>query len=204
MDMPIEAQVKCLDGICGQSTCVIIDPKTRIAKFVMVEDMDEPDAQYLVPLDEIKLSAPHLIQLRCTKYELKKKTRFAHVDYQWRAVPLSFYPPGNYMIAPIMVTENARVRISQQEVPAGELAVCLGAEVRASDGYVGQLEEFLLDPATEHIDYLVLHERHLWRLKELIVPASQIGQFKDNTIYLKSDKQTIEQLQNAAAHSKNS
>ncbi len=72
MDMPMNAQVECLDGICGQSTCLIINPATRFVTHVAVEDKDEPDAQYLIPLEEIRLSTRHLIQLRCTKYEMKK------------------------------------------------------------------------------------------------------------------------------------
>ncbi len=197
----MKAQVECLDGIYGQSICVIINPATQFVTHVVVEDKDESDAQYLVPLEEINLSMPHLIQLRCTKYELQQMPRFVRIDYERRSVPHTLYPSGDYLIGPTMILENDLVPISHEQVPEGELAVHQGAQVEARDGHIGQLDEFLLDPTTEQIDYLVFRERHLWHHAELIVPASQIVQIKDDTIFLKSDKRTIEQMQNAAAHS---
>ncbi len=200
MDIPINAQVECLDGFCGQSTCILINPTTQFVTHVVVEDKDESGAQYLVPLGEIKLSMPHLIQLRCTKYELQQLPRFVRIDYERRSVPHTLYPFGDYLIGPTMIEENDLVAIAHEQVPEGELAVHQGAQIEAKDGHLGRLEEFLLDPTTEQINYLVFRERHLWHREELIVPASQIEQIKDDTIYLKSDKHTIEDMQDTAAH----
>ncbi len=195
MDMPVKAHVECPDGPCGRSTCIIIDPATRFVTHVVVEDQDEPEAQYLVPLREIKLSMPHLIQLRCTKHELQQMPRFVRIDYERRSVPYTIYSAGDYMIGPTMIMEDDLVPISHEQVPEGELAVHQGARVEAADGTIGRVDEFLLDPTTEQIDYLVLRKQHLWRHKELMVPASQIEQIKDDTIYLKGDRHTIERMQ---------
>lgn len=199
MDLPIQAQVECLDGVCGQSTCVLINPATQFVTHIVVEDTDKPEAQYLVPLAEIKLSMPHLIQLRCTIFELKKMARFVRIDYERRSTlyPLCWYE--GYLGGPTMMLEDNLVPILHPLVPEGELAVHQGTQVEARDGHLGQLDEFLLDPTTERIDYIVLHERHLWHHQALIVPASQIKQIKDDTIYLMSDRRAIERLQNAAA-----
>ncbi len=202
MDIPVKAQVECLDGICGQSTCVIIDPATRFVTHVVVEDKDKPEAQYLVPLNAFKLSMPHLIQLRYTKYELRKMPRFVRIDYERRVLPYTFYPPGN-TVGPTVIIASDMIPISHEQTPKGELAVHQGAQVKAVDGPIGQVDEFLLDPTTEQINYLVFRTRHLWRRQALIVPASQIEQITDNAIYLKSDRQTIEQMQYATARSKN-
>ncbi len=96
--------------------------------------------------------------------------------------------------------EDDLVRVSRQQVPEGELAVHRGAQVKARDGDIGELDEILLDPTTEQIDYLAVRERQLWRHKELTISATQIERIADDAIYLKSDKQTIEHLQNATAH----
>jgi sporulation protein YlmC with PRC-barrel domain len=198
MDMPVKAQVECLDGLCGQSTCLIIDPATRFVTHVVVEDKDEPEARYLVPLKEIKLGMPHLIQLRCTKYELRHMPRFSRVTYEPRVMPYALYPPdGNG--GPTMIIEKDMVPIFLEQVPEGEVAVHSNARVEAHDGQIGQVDELLLDPTTEQIDYLVLRERHLWHHKELTIPATQIERITDDVIYLKSDKKTIEQLQDATA-----
>jgi sporulation protein YlmC with PRC-barrel domain len=195
MDLPIQAQVECLDGRCGQSTCVLINPATQFVTHIVVEDKDDPAAQYLVPLDAIKLSTPHLIQLRCTIDELKKMPRFVRIDYERRSTPYPLYLYGSYLMGSSIMLEDNLVPIPHLLVPEGELAVHQGAQVQAHDGHLGQLDEFLLDPTTEQIDYVVFHERHLWHQKALIVPASQIEQIKDDTIYLKINKQTIEQMQ---------
>ena len=199
MDMPIKAQVECLDGLCGQSTCLIIDPATRFVTHVVVEDKDDPEAQYLVPLAEIKLSTVHRIQLRCTQFELKEMSRFVQRHYERRAVPVTLYPFTEYAMGTTMMIEEDEVPVFQQQVPQGKVAMHQGAQVKASDGDLGRLDEFLLDPTTEQIDYLVVRERQLWHHKELTIPATQIERITDDAIYLKSDKQTIEHLQHAAA-----
>jgi sporulation protein YlmC with PRC-barrel domain len=199
MDMPVKAQVECLDGICGQSTCLIINPATRFVTHVVVEDKDDPEAQYLVPLAEIKLSTPQLIQLRCTQFELRKMPRFVHAHHERRAMPVTLYPFTEYTMGATMMIEEDEVPVLQQQVPEGELAMHQGAQVKATDGHIGQLDEFLLDPTTEQIDYLVVRERQLWHQKELTIPATQIERITDDAIYLKSDKQTIEHLQDAPA-----
>jgi sporulation protein YlmC with PRC-barrel domain len=194
MDMPVKAQVECLDGICGQSTCLIINSATQFVTHMVVEDKDEAGAQYLVPLEEVKLSTPHLIQLRCTKYELQQMPRFIRIDYERRSAPYTLYPSGNGVIGTLTV-EDDLVPITHEQIPEGEIVVHQGAQVDANDGHIGQLDEFLLDPTTEQIDYLVVREHHLWHQQELTVPASQIDTIKDDTIYLKIDKHTIEQMQ---------
>ncbi len=200
MDMPVKAPVECLDGMYGQGISLIINPATRFVTHVVVEDEHEPKTQYLVPLEEIKLSTPHLIQLRCTTYELQQMPRFVQFTYERRIVP-AVYPPEVNLIGSAIVMEDEVVPIMHEQVPEGDVAVHAGAQVEATDGPIGQLDEFLLDPTTKQIDYLVFREHHLWRHEELIVSASQIAQIKADKVYLKSDKQTIEQLQNATAHS---
>ena len=113
MDIPVKAQVECLDGPCGQSTCIIIDPVKRFVTHVVVEDKDEPEAQYLVPLNEFKLSMPHLIQLRCTKYELRKMPRFIHITQEDRMMPYTFYPPGSNL-GPTMIWERDLVPVPHE------------------------------------------------------------------------------------------
>jgi hypothetical protein len=199
MDVPVRAQVECLDGICGQATCLVINPATRFVTHVVVKDKDEPEAQYLIPFEEIKLSTPHLIQLRCTIHELRQMPRFAHITYERRVIP-AVYSPDVDLATSAIIMEEAVVPIAHEQVPEGEVAVHSGAQVEATDGPIGQLDEFLLDPTTKQIDYLVFRAHHLWHHEELIVSASQIEKIKPDKVYLKSDKQTIEQLQNATAH----
>ena len=201
MDMPIDAQVQCLDGQGGQSTGVIINPATRCITHVIVEDNGVPPAQHLVPVEEITLSTPHEIQLRRGKNDLQKMDNFVRIEYEEREAPHVFYPLSDSMLWPAVVMEEQVVPVVHQRLPPGELAVHRGARVTATNGHLGQVYEFLVDPTDEHITALVVRERHLWTHQLLTVPTLQIARIKDDTVYLKSDKQTIKRMQSEAAHS---
>jgi sporulation protein YlmC with PRC-barrel domain len=86
------------------------------------------------------------------------------------------------------------VPVTCEPIPLGELAVRRSARVKATDGYVGRVDEFLVDPTTRHITQLVLRERHLWGRREVIVPVSEIDRIREDVVYLKLDKQAIESL----------
>jgi sporulation protein YlmC with PRC-barrel domain len=66
--------------------------------------------------------------------------------------------------------------------------------VEATDGHVGQVDEFLVDPTNEHITHLVLREGHLWGQKDVTIPVSQIDRIEQDVVYLKLDKHGIEKL----------
>ncbi len=66
--------------------------------------------------------------------------------------------------------------------------------MEASDGHVGRVDEFLIDPDTDNITHLVLREGHLWGKKDVTIPVSQIDHYKENIVYLKLNKQAIDDL----------
>jgi sporulation protein YlmC with PRC-barrel domain len=90
--------------------------------------------------------------------------------------------------------EKRYIPLEHESIPAGELAVHRGAAVEASDGYVGRVDEFLVDPENEHITHLVMREGHLWEQKEVTIPASAIARVEEDAVYLKLNKAGIEAL----------
>ncbi len=66
--------------------------------------------------------------------------------------------------------------------------------VEATDGYVGQVDELLINANNRKVTHLVLRERHIFRQKEITIPVSQIDHVDENTIYLKLDRQSVEAL----------
>lgn len=103
------------------------------------------------------------------------------------------YRGAPYLI-PMGDWEPEQIRVRHETIPWGEIAVHRGAHVEATDGRVGQVDEFLVDPASEQITQLVLREGHLWGQKDVTIPASAIDRTEQDTIYLKLDKRTIEAL----------
>ncbi|MDX2472450.1 MAG: hypothetical protein QNL91_01975 [Candidatus Krumholzibacteria bacterium] len=53
------------------------------------------------------------------------------------------------------------IQVDEEQIPPGDLAVHRGARVEATDGKVGTLGEFLVNPLTGHISRLILMEGHL-------------------------------------------
>jgi hypothetical protein len=100
----------------------------------------------------------------------------------------SFYMP--YVTPGITLT----VPVEHMQIPLGELAVRRGTRVEATDGYVGKVDEFVVNPDNCHITHLVMREGHLWGKKEVIIPLSALGDTRKDTVFLKLDKHQVESL----------
>jgi uncharacterized protein YrrD len=86
------------------------------------------------------------------------------------------------------------VPFEHEHIPAGEIAIRRGTPVEATDGQVGKVDEFLVDPENDIITHLVLREGHLWGKKDVTIPVSEIDRLGEEAVYLKLDKEAIEEL----------
>ncbi len=96
--------------------------------------------------------------------------------------------------------ESVRIPVEIPQVPPGELAVRRGTRVEATDGPVGQVDEFLIDPGSGNIPHLVMREGHLWGQKDVSIPVSEIGEERDDAVVLKLDKEQIAALPTIPIH----
>jgi len=192
MDMPVNAEVRCADGVCGQSVCVIVNPVTRQITHLVVAEENFLHTQRLVPVDLVIDSTPHLIHLRCVKADLAAQKPFVETEYIQGDMAYSIYVANQYTMWPYVIPET--LPIEHIHIPPGELAVRRGAQVQATDGRVGQVDEFLVNPVNGYITHLVLREGHLWGQKDVTIPVSQIERIEENTVYLKLDRHSIEAL----------
>jgi sporulation protein YlmC with PRC-barrel domain len=143
-----------------------------------------PHAERLVPIDWVTEATPHTIHLRCTSDRLAGMEEFIERE------DILVWPTTTF--APVL--EPTPVTLKHERVPQGELVIHRGARVEATDGHVGQVDEFLVDPTNEHITHLVLREGHLWGQKDVTIPVSQIDRIEQDVVYLKLDKHGIEKL----------
>jgi sporulation protein YlmC with PRC-barrel domain len=195
MDIPLNAEVHCADGVCGRSTYVVVNPVNEQVTHVVVREEWFPQAEYLVPLDLVTESTSDTIRLRCMKKDLVMQAPFIEVEYVEGDLPGFRYEKGNYMLWPYNVPEEGEViPVETERVPPGALAVRRGAHVRAIDGRVGRVDEFLVDPVSEHITHLILREGHLWGQKDVTIPVSEIAHIEEDTVHLKLTKKQIEAL----------
>jgi PRC-barrel domain len=192
MDIPIKADVNCSDGLFGQSTHIILMPKTEEITHIVVADRIYPEIEYLVSIDHIVYTTSELIGLNCTREELMKMPVFDQVMFipSDNTMGVSQYMLWPYFYAP----ESAYFRIDKENIPANEIAIRRGAGVEATDGYIGRVDGFLMEPKDDRITHIILREGHLWGHKEVFIPVDLIGHYQDNTVYLKLDKHAIEAL----------
>jgi sporulation protein YlmC with PRC-barrel domain len=194
MDIPIDAEVICSDGNCGQVTYVIIDPTTEKITHVVVRERHFPNEERLVPLDFVGDTTSDSLHLNCDQNHLARMQRFIKHEFMETSVPFESYASSRYLLWPYDIPEEHLVDIKHEQIPPGELAVRRGAQVIAKDGPVGRVDEFLIDPASGSVTHVILREGHLWGQKDVVIPVSQIDHVMENSVYLKLDKKRIESL----------
>ncbi|UCG24340.1 MAG: DUF1269 domain-containing protein [Chloroflexota bacterium] len=195
-EIPLDAQVHCRDGQAGTSTHIILDPTSRIVThFVVVDDEPVVKQHYLVPIELVTETRGEAIYLACTKEELARQEPFVETRYVENPGMEAGYPADSVYLAPyVSPLDLAYVPVEVERIPMGEVALHRGAVVEASDGYVGQLGELLLDPDSGAITHFILQEGHAWGKKEIALPVSAVDETQENTIILKLDKESVGKL----------
>jgi sporulation protein YlmC with PRC-barrel domain len=210
MEIPLQAQVECTDGVCGRSVYVLFNPVIDQVTHLVVREDSSPNTEYIVPVDVVSETIADTIQLRCSKVELEKmdpfiQTRFVEKKVPYRAGSDGYgsggYGMGNSYYWPYVTPEGTvRVSVEDQQIPPGEVAVRRGTRVEATDGYIGRVDEFVVNPENGHITHLVMREGHLWGQKDVIIPLSAMGDTREDTVFLKLDKHQIESLPSFPVH----
>ena len=205
MEIPVQTQVECKDGLCGHSVYVLINPVTdQVTHLVVKEEADEKE--YIVPVEFVTETIANTIRLNCSKAKLKKMRRFIKTTYIEEMVPYislgaGMYDMGAYYYTPYVTPDlTVQVPVEHQQIPPGELALHRGTRVEATDGHVGHVDEFVVNPKNGHITHLVMREGHLWGKKDVIIPLSAMGDTHNDTVFLKIDKKQIESLPTFPLH----
>ncbi len=210
-EISLDAKVVCVDGECGKSTHVIVERNSqKVTHFVVKVSNLLESRKHLVSIDQVVRTTPESIALGCTKEELAAMPPFTEmrflnpVTYKYEALEdfsdkaiadrTSYLMWSDPTMGGDMSTDIFSMPVEEEIIPAGEIAIHRGASVEATDGHIGRIEEFLLDPQDRHITHLVLEEGHLWHKKELTLPMSAIARMDEDYIYLNLDKETVRSL----------
>jgi hypothetical protein len=194
MDIPVRAHVQCADGPCGKTAYIIIDPTKEEVTHVVVEIGAFPISQRIVAVGEIDRATPDMIHLKCTRDQLDAMEHFVDTEFVPGFASFIGYAPGQYWLSPYVGPGAFVVKQEREHIPLGALAVKRGALVCATDGIVGHVDEFLIDPLDRHITHLVLREWHLWGQKDVSIPVSQIDHIEDAAVHVKLARSDIETL----------
>lgn len=200
MDIPINAKVFCQSDECGKTTCVIINPISKVVTHIVVQEKGFIGIERLIPVDEILESKDDQIALRCTLSEFSKFESFTESHYIGGEDQFLDYQAEHYYYHPYMMPEFDDIFEYEpmyeeiERIPPCEFGVHQGATIHATDGKVGQINEFLISPVDNHISHLILKEGHLWGKKLVTIPVSEIDRIETDRVYLKLNKQAIEKL----------
>jgi len=200
MDIAINAQVICVDGPGGKTSHIILNPKTEIITHLVVQEKAFPFQERLVPVEMITESTPEHIKLRCTKEQLGELQAF--VDTEFIPTDLAGAGGASFMLWPYTAPESEVITIQHEHTPPGELAIRQGLPVRATDGSVGRIDDFLIDPLDQSITHLILQEGHLWGKKDVTIPVDQIKSIDEDAVYLNISKEEIEALPTVQLHNR--
>ena len=194
MEYPLDVQVHCTDGRSGRSTHIVLNPATEQVTHIVVRERQPSRVERLVPVSLIDRTAAEVILLNCSQEQFARlepfnQTHFIHGDLPHHAMDPSLTVLWPYVI-PAKRTVGERVR----PIPPGELAVRRGARVRATDGRVGRVDEFLVDPDSGHITHLSLRASQMRGENVVCIPVSEIGEIKEKVVHLKVDRETVASL----------
>jgi sporulation protein YlmC with PRC-barrel domain len=201
MDIPVNVEVHCNDGLCGRSTYVLVDPRRKEVTHLVVKEAEAPHEERIVPIAEVLDTAPDVILLRCSLDELDDMPSFIQTEFireempDIKYAPSGYVPFGTYYVSLYPVPDRTQVvAVEHKKVPLGELAIQQDTHVEATDGRVGRVDELIVHPASEQITHLVMREGHLWGKRDIVIPASEIDRIEDGTVYLKLSKDEVEAL----------
>ncbi len=190
MEFPLNVSVHCVDGLCGRSTHIILNPVAEQVSHLVVADT-QTNIERLVSIKLVANTAAEVILLSCTKEEFSKLEAFNEPEFVYANVPQHTSDPNLTMLWPYVLPIKRIIDDKIRRIPPGELAVRRGARVRATDGFVGTVDEFLVGPVSGNITHLVLRKSDLWEKRDITIPLSYIVRIEEKIVHLNVDKQTI-------------
>jgi sporulation protein YlmC with PRC-barrel domain len=192
MEIPLSADVLCGGKSCGSSAAIVMNPVTDQVTHVVVKEKHAPHTQRLVPTRLIAETTPKHIELRCSPDELAKMDPLVETEFIKTEIPYYGTDAVVYNWSFVVPeTETKLVSVQHERIPPGELTIHRGAPVSGTDGRLGKVDEFLVDPTDSHITHLVLREGHLWGQKDVSIPVSEIDRIHEDAVYLRLSKEEV-------------
>ncbi len=210
--MPTEFTVgvsaECSDGHCGQLSRIITDPATRRITHLVIKP-GHRKSDRLVPIGLVDMAADD-ISLRCTLAEFEELQPAEEIDlvegdeygggYGDAESVQSYGDVGGMGVGgsasgrPIGASVGHHVRtVTHHVVPMGEAELRPGEHVHATDGEIGEVLGFVVNPDDQQVTHVVLKEGHLWGRREVAIPISAVTAI-DEGIRLNITKKQVEEL----------
>ena len=201
----------CSDGYRGEVRAVVIDPIAATVSHVVIEPEGRSGLARLVPLDRVDPNpdpdngsgsgaASGPLRLRYTEAEFMALGPAEETLAEFavgQTVPVQLLPTGWRGTGEPVAEGGDILRIPEREtidvIPSGEVEEHRGDHVHATDGDIGQLRGFRLDPSSGRVTHVLLGEGHLWGRKEVAIPFDKLTGF-DHGISLSLTRRQVADL----------
>jgi sporulation protein YlmC with PRC-barrel domain len=193
-EFTIGETVRCTDGECGELRKVVIDPVQRAVTHLVVEARHREGLGKLVPLDLVATPDP-VLTLGCTTAQFAELEDAEAVQFLPGGAGLLGYESPDAIALPYYLLGANDVTPPEVEdaVPAGEVALRRDEPVHATDGEIGRVDAFVVDPASGRVTHVVLQEGHLWGSHDVAIPIEHVTSMS-NGIVLDLSKDDVRDL----------
>lgn len=199
MDIKLNAQVECLEGVhVGHVTGIVVNPETNEFTHLIVKT---EGVERIVPAVLIQDSQAQAILLNCTLIGLKEQPPLVETEYVRSAVEhYDSVPSYNYSLSgsyhnPLPRYDTQTFAVKHDEIPLGELEINRGMAVFATNGRIGSIDDVIVDRSNDHITQIVLREGHLWGAKEVVIDIVHVKSVSEDGIHLNATKADVAQFQ---------
>jgi sporulation protein YlmC with PRC-barrel domain len=191
---PLNAEIHGTDGHFGRSTHLLVNPTNEKVTHIVVSGRKTSQQNLMVPTRYVKESTPELILLSLTREEIMALEPFHKKYFSKRQIHRYGSDPRMVLLWPYVLPETKIITDQYTAVPPGALAVRRGARVKATDAFVGQVNEFIVNPETSYISHMVLREGLPWDRKYITIAVTEIDHIDEKVVYLKLNKKEVKQL----------
>ena len=187
-EFTIGATANCSDGACGEISRLIIDPAAGTVTHLVVTPGHHRDAGRLVPVDLVDNTGGH-ISVRCSLAEFDRLEHAAE-----RKLVTGMEGVGGGLVGVGYDPRPGQPRMVIEDiVPVGESDVGPGEPVHATDGEIGRIHGFIVNPGDDQVTHVLLEEGHLWGHKEVAIPVTAVTGVEEG-IRLNITKEQVENL----------
>ena len=195
MHLPPNAQVYGSDAHIGRATRLIIHPIRKRVTHLVVKAEGLGGQERLVPIEDVKDTHEGRIDLKTGKDHFKHYPPFTETHFLDVDVPASLdYDDWESMGWPYAASITRTYAEQVELIPRGELALRRGMGVEATDGHVGRIDEFVVEPESGRIGHLVMRQGHVFGERDVFVPVSDIKTLEGDRVLLNLNKHEVEGL----------
>lgn len=186
MNIPVSSAVQCRDGSLEYVASVITDPDDLRVTHLVLTHQNHPCDGHIVPISMIERRGGEAIQFECTASDIATLRRFNRSEFVGASNEHPLYAPHEHLVwrYTTLTAPEAHLLLPHQTGAARHVVARQGDSVYALDGFIGQVEEFVVHTPSQRITHLALSAQDTPERAVVHVPIEMIGQIVDGVVYL--------------------